>query len=110
MPHTNGAGLASGTTDNEARIGATGGRHRFFKPGPDKAQVLLLEYVLAALRSAALRTRLAANEIDTIGLALRSELITPEAALLWARDAGVLKLVSNEEIETGATDIVLAAT
>jgi hypothetical protein len=58
--------------------------------------------VLAALRSAALRARLAANEIDTIGLALRSELITPEAGLLWARDAGVLDLVGHEDIEGAA--------
>src|SRR5213075_450746 len=95
MVHTNGAGLASVATDNEARIGAADERHRFSKPCPNKAQVLPLDYVLAALRSAALRTRLAANEIDTIGLALRSELITPEAALLWARDAGVIDLVGH---------------
>jgi hypothetical protein len=73
-------------------------------------QGLPADYALAALRCGALRARLMATEADTIGLGLRAGLISPEAALLWARDAGVLDLVSNEDIEAGAADIMVAAT
>jgi hypothetical protein len=64
------------------------------------------DYVLSALRSGALSARLIANEADTIGIALRSNLISPRAAILWARDAGVLDLVGQEDIEAAAAEIM----
>ena len=45
------------------------------------------EFVVASLRSASLRVRLIANEIDTAGVALKGGLITPEAALEWVNEA-----------------------
>ena len=62
------------------------------------------EYALAALRSALLRARLVVNEIETIGAGLKAGLVSPEAALLWARDAGALDIVGQEEIENAATE------
>lgn len=67
------------------------------------------EYVLSALRSGALRTRLIAAEADTICIGLRAGLISPEAALLWARDAGVLVFVSQDDIESAAQEMDLAS-
>jgi hypothetical protein len=66
------------------------------------------EYVIAAMRSAALRARLLANEIDVIGVALRDGIVTPEAALLWARDIGALDLVGQDDAEFDATDMLEA--
>lgn len=41
------------------------------------------EYLLQALRSGALRARLAAAEIDEIGVALKTRMISPDMALDW---------------------------
>lgn len=66
------------------------------------------EYALAALRSAALRSRLLTNELDLIGIAVRDGLITPEASLLWARDIGALDLVGQDAAEFDAADMLEA--
>ena len=47
------------------------------------------EYVLSALRCATLRARIAAAELDTIGLALRRNIISVEGALAWLHDANL---------------------
>jgi hypothetical protein len=44
------------------------------------------EFVVAALRSASLRVRLIANEIDTAGTALKGGFISPETALEWVNE------------------------
>jgi hypothetical protein len=54
------------------------------------------EYVLAELRCAVLRARLAALDIECAGIALRSEMIDAETALAWLRDAGALGYVAPE--------------
>jgi hypothetical protein len=41
------------------------------------------ELVLAQLRVSSLRCRLCANEIDTIGVALKGGFISPECAIEW---------------------------
>ena len=64
------------------------------------------DYTITALRSAALRARLLVNEAETIGIALRDGLISPDAALLWARDAGVLDLVGRDDAEFDAADML----
>jgi len=51
-------------------------------------------YLLAELRCAALRARLAACEIDGIGIALRGGLIDPATAVAWLRDCGLLEYVT----------------
>lgn len=48
------------------------------------------DLLLAALRSATARARLAGNEFDTIGISLRQKLITCEQALEWCRDEGLI--------------------
>lgn len=51
------------------------------------------KYVLAELRCAIMRTRLAALDIETAGIALRCGIIAPETALEWLADAGALDYV-----------------
>jgi hypothetical protein len=51
------------------------------------------ELFLAALRSAALRAKLDANEIEAIDTALKSGLITPEYAMVWLHDIGLVDQV-----------------
>jgi hypothetical protein len=72
-------------------------------------QGLPLDYVLTVLRSGALRARLVASEADTIGIGLKHGLLSPEAALLWARDAGVFDFVGDFDIEAAASVEVMEA-
>lgn len=65
---------------------------------------LTREYALAALRSAALRAHLLANDLDVLTLAIRDGLVSPEAALMWARDLGVLDLVGSDDAAFDAMD------
>jgi hypothetical protein len=51
-------------------------------------------YLLAELRCAALRARLAACEVDAIGIALRSGMIDPDTAVAWLHDCGLLDYVT----------------
>jgi hypothetical protein len=44
------------------------------------------ELVLAQLRVSSLRCKLCANEIDTIGVALKGGFISPECAVEWLSD------------------------
>lgn len=46
------------------------------------------EYLLSKLRSASLHTRLMANEIDSIGVALKGGFISETTAIEWARAVG----------------------
>jgi hypothetical protein len=48
------------------------------------------EYSLAELRCAALRARLAACDIDAIGIALRAGMIDADVALEWLHDGKAL--------------------
>jgi hypothetical protein len=48
------------------------------------------EFLLTAIRAATLRARAAAAEFDSIGIALRRELISPDEAVAWLDDAGLL--------------------
>jgi hypothetical protein len=50
-------------------------------------------YLLAELRCAGLRARLAANEITTMAIALRAGFISPEVVLEHLHDVGVLHLI-----------------
>jgi hypothetical protein len=50
-------------------------------------------YLLAELRCAALRARLAACDIDSIGIALRAGWIDDDAAIEWLHDCAVLDYV-----------------
>jgi hypothetical protein len=48
------------------------------------------EYLIHALRTAAARSRLVNNLLDTIGVSLRHKAITTDAAMKWLSDEGVL--------------------
>lgn len=56
------------------------------------------EYVLAELRCAILRARLAALDIETAGIALRAGMIEADTALEWLRDAGALEYVAPMQL------------
>ena len=51
------------------------------------------DVLLSALRSGALRAKLDANELQTIGIALRSHMISPEDAIAWLADIGLVTQV-----------------
>ena len=48
------------------------------------------EFLLSALRVATLRARLAANELDSIGVALKRGLVSYDDAMAWLHDVDLL--------------------
>jgi hypothetical protein len=58
------------------------------------------DFLLNVLRTAAARTRLTTNAIDTIGTALRNKQIDCEGAMTWARDEGIL-----DHLQFGPTSV-----
>jgi hypothetical protein len=99
-PHAGGMGAA------EARVA-----QECAQPFTERSQrnQFSSEYVLAALHSSALCARLIAAEAETIQVGLRQGLISPQAALLWARDAGVLDLVSQDEAGSATDELMEVA-
>jgi hypothetical protein len=61
------------------------------------------EYLLGELRCAALRARLAATDIDTIGLALKANLLSPEQAIELARDCDVFRYLGTTTSSNAVT-------
>lgn len=64
------------------------------------------EFLLAALRAASFRAKLFAADIDTIGIALKEQMITAEEAVKWIIDAGLKDSVGKipDEIANGETE------
>jgi hypothetical protein len=61
------------------------------KPIPDAPEdASHVEFLLALLRVARLRAKLAACEFDCVGVALRSGFTSYEGAIAWLDDAGLL--------------------
>ena len=52
------------------------------------------EFLLAALRAARIRAQLMEAELTTIGISLKSGMISPETAMLWIRNEGLMPIVS----------------
>jgi hypothetical protein len=48
------------------------------------------DFLLTVLRTAAARSRLVTNAIETIGTALRNKMVDCEGAMFWAKQEGVL--------------------
>ena len=48
------------------------------------------EFLLACLRAASLRARLIATELDSVGVALRRNLVSHDGAVEWLRDLNLL--------------------
>jgi hypothetical protein len=51
------------------------------------------EFILSVFRAATARSKLISNTLDSIGLALRQRAVSPEDALQWARDEGIIDLL-----------------
>jgi hypothetical protein len=62
----------------------------------DNAPDAETELLLSALRSAVIRAKLDANQFETIGIALRNRFVSPEGALAWLEDAGLIGQVIPE--------------
>jgi hypothetical protein len=54
------------------------------------------DYVLAAMRVGRLRVTLLGTEIDTVGVALKNNLITIEDAIYWLDEIGALHFLAPE--------------
>jgi len=65
------------------------------------------EFLLAALRAASARARTLALDIDTIGTALKGNLIVTETAMQWIREGNLMWMVGAipEEIGRGVQDV-----
>jgi hypothetical protein len=57
------------------------------------------DYMLAHLRAARVRMQLAICEIDTLGVALKSNLIDCDQALAWLDDVDALRFLLPPESE-----------
>ncbi len=51
------------------------------------------EFLLARLRQASLQAKLIEAELTSIGVALKGNMISPETALRWVRNEGLLWMV-----------------
>ncbi len=49
------------------------------------------EFLLSALRAASLRARIFEVDVNTVGIALKSGMVTVPQALKWIRDIGALE-------------------
>jgi hypothetical protein len=59
------------------------------------------EFLLAALRAASLRAKAMEADINTIGVALKGNLIGADTAVQWIMDAGLLHMVGGIPEEVG---------
>jgi hypothetical protein len=50
-------------------------------------------FLITALRAASARARLATNTFDTIGVSLRERMISPDEAVAWLKEEGLLAKV-----------------
>ena len=48
------------------------------------------EFLLSALRGAALRAKLYETDINSVGVALKGRMVTPDEAVKWAKDIGII--------------------
>ncbi len=51
------------------------------------------EFVLAALRVGSMRAKLIESEINSIGIALKGDMINCYTAMQWVKEAGILDFV-----------------
>jgi hypothetical protein len=51
------------------------------------------DFLLACLRAASLRAKLIATELDSVGVALRHNLVSHDGAVEWLRDLDLLEHV-----------------
>jgi hypothetical protein len=63
---------------------------------PAEDPVAMREFLLAALRCGRLRVLLLANEIDSLGVALKSEMVSVGTAFEWLSDIGAWPFLHPE--------------
>jgi hypothetical protein len=63
--------------------------------------------LLSALRCAVLRAELDSNELKTIGIALKADLITCEYAVTWLSDVGLISQVKAATLVTKTGGVVI---
>jgi hypothetical protein len=51
------------------------------------------EYLMQVLRAATARAKLIANQLDTVGVALRQKAVSVEDAVQWCVDEGIVDLL-----------------
>jgi len=63
------------------------------------------DFMLSALRAASLRAKMIEMDLNTVGVALKSDMVTPMEAVEWLRQIGALDFVGKipAAIEVGAT-------
>jgi hypothetical protein len=59
------------------------------------------DFLLAALRAATLRCRLMEADVNTIGVALKANLIGCDTAVQWIKDGGLFWIVGSIPEEVG---------
>lgn len=60
------------------------------------------EFLLARLRQASLQAKLIEAELTAIGVALKGNIISPEGAVVWIREAGLWWMVLPMPTEVAA--------
>jgi hypothetical protein len=65
------------------------------------------EFLLSALRAASLRAKLFDADVCSIGIALKSNMVSPEQAVKWIKDIGASDAVGMipDEIVNGSEDL-----
>jgi hypothetical protein len=91
-PHPNDAPLGNG----KASVRGTDVLPRGVARGAAD-DVVFAEYLLKAMRVGHVRLHLLQLELDSIGVALRHNMITPDCAMQWMDDIGVLGFIDNPE-------------
>jgi hypothetical protein len=56
--------------------------------------------LLSALRTAALKAKIDAAEIETIGIALKAGMIGPDDAVAWLNEIGLVDAVITDEVRS----------
>jgi hypothetical protein len=91
-PHPDDAPPGNGKVSVAATDVLPGGAAR---ASPDN--IAFAEYLLKAMRVGHVRLQLLQLELDSIGVALRHNMITPACAVQWMDDIGVLGFIDNPE-------------
>lgn len=74
----------------------------------DEIEALHRDYLLTALRAAAVRAKLMECDLNTIGVALKGGLIGTDTAVRWVREAGLLGMVGSLPETVGKVDATFA--
>ena len=53
------------------------------------------DFMLSALRAASLRAKMIEMDLNTVGVALKSDMVTPMEAVEWLRQIGALDFVGK---------------